>query len=140
MRAVLALSTCLFLASAAVAAAQSAPGEEAIKDILTGSSGWSVFAEFTQANTPTANATRLAWRFYREGRLLKGRTTNMAEGYNCDFDVVVRDDRLEFSTRARWCSDVTDPVMTALVYDPADKAYPFKNLSTPLKWWLAPQP
>jgi hypothetical protein len=140
MRAVVALTTCLILASAGGAAAQSPPGEEAIKDILISSTSWSVFAEFTQGSTPSDKATKLVWRFYRDGPLFKGRTLNMAKGYNCDFDVVVRDDSLEFSTRARWCADVSDPVMTALVYDSADKAYPFKNLSTPLKWWLAPQP
>ena len=140
MRVVLALSAWLFLTLAAVAPAQPQPGEEAIKDILTGVKGWSVLAEFTQSGTPSNNATKLAWQFYREGSKVRGRTTNMAPGYNCDFDIVVLEDGFEFSTRARWCTDVTDPVTTRLVHDPADKAYPFKNLDTPLKWWLAPQP
>lgn len=109
-------------------------------NILTSNKGWIVYAEFTQGTTPTEKATRLGWRFLQDGHVVKGRTTGMAEEYNCDFDIVVRDDGFEFSTRARWCAAGTVTVMTPLTYDATDKTYPFKNLSTPLKWWLAPKP
>lgn len=55
-------------------------------------------------------------------------------------NIVIRDDGFEFSTRARWCAAGTVTVMTPLTYDATDETFTFKNLSTPLKWWLAPKP
>lgn len=120
----------------------SPPGAEAITRILTGAPGWVVFIETTPAQTPGERATRAGYRFFlRDGEVV-GRTTAMAEGFNCEFKVRVRDDGVDLHPRSRACNDryTDDAPYTRFEYDPADARFPFKRLNVPQKWWLSPQP
>jgi hypothetical protein len=140
MRSVFApLAASLLLTSAALATDER-PGQAAIQELLTGSRGWNVLVEFTPEKVPSDRATKLAWEFYRVGSGIKGRTTNRAAAFNCDFEVQVRDNGFFVSPRARGCTNVPDANLTMLDYDPQDRIYPFKSLATPQKFWLTPQP
>lgn len=134
------LSLCLLSVLAAGSwAAQ--PGAEAITQILTASPGWAVFIETTPELKPTDRATKAGYQFSRRGTEVVGRTTAMAEGFNCEFKVRVKDDGIELHPRSRACNDRygDDAPYTRLDFDAADATYPFKRLNVPQKWWLSPQ-
>ena len=140
MRSVVAIVLVGSIASIASAAAP-APGVEAITRVLTAAPGWAAFIETTQDLTPSERATRAGYRFFvRDGEVL-GRTTAMAEGFNCEFKVRVRENGVELHPRSRACNEryTDDAPWTHLHYDPADTQYPFKRLNVPQKWWLSPR-
>lgn len=118
-----------------------APGTETVKEILTRASGWVVFIETTTELTPGERATRAGYRFDLRGGEVVGRTTALAEGFNCEFKVRVRDDGVDLHPRSRACNDryADDAPYTSLDYDPADAKFPFKRLGVPQKWWLSPR-
>ena len=121
-------------------ASDNVPGQEAIKDILTGAKGWTFLSEFTDGSTPTERANTVTWEFQREGSGIKGRTTHLAAGFNCEFEVAIRDGGFDFNSRARGCSQFDVTIMLPLYYDPKDGTYPFKNRpSSPQKMWLMPK-
>ena len=126
----------------APAANAAGPGAEAITRILTSAPGWVVFIETTPERQPGERATRAGYRFFLRGSEVVGRTTAMAEGFNCEFKARVRDDGVDLHPRSRACNDRygDDAPYTALQYDPADARFPFKRLDVPQKWWLSPQP
>ena len=134
------LAACAVMAWAGAWAA--APGAEAIKELLTRDGGWVVFIETTPHLQPSERATRAGYRFERRGNEVVGRTTAMAEGFNCEFKVRVRDDGVDLHPRSRACNDRygDDAPYTRFVYDPSDTTYPFKRLDVPQKWWLSPRP
>jgi hypothetical protein len=118
-----------------------APGAEAITEILTSSLGWTVFIDTTPELKPTDRATKAGYQFLRRGTEVVGRTTALAEGFNCEFKVRVRGDGIDLHPRSRACNDRygDDAPYTLLDFDPADAVYPFKRLNVPQKWWLSPQ-
>lgn len=136
--ATLALWALSLLADAGHAAA---PGAESIAQLLTSASGWTVFIETTPDARPSDRATRAGYAFFRRGPDVVGRTTALAEGFNCEFKVRVRDDGVDLHPRSRACSDRygDDAPYTRLVFDPADSTYPLKRVDVPQKWWLSPQ-
>jgi hypothetical protein len=77
----------------------------------------------------------------RRGTEVVGRTTALAEGFNCEFKVRVRDDGVDLHPRSRACNDryADDAPYTKFEFDPADAIYPFKRLNVPQKWWLSPR-
>lgn len=116
------------------------PGAGAITRILTDAPGWAVFIETTPDLRPGERATRAGYRFFlRDGEVF-GRTTAMAEGFNCEFKVRVRSNGVDLHPRSRACNDryTDDAPYTQFEYDPADTRFPFKRLGVPQKWWLSP--
>src|SRR5829696_3239365 len=100
-------------------ASDNAPGQEAIKEMLTGTKDWTLLFEFTDGSTPTERANKVGWEFQREGSAIKGRTTHLAAG-NCEFEVAPRNDGFDFNSRARGCSGYDVTLMVPLYYDPKD--------------------
>ena len=123
-------------------AAAAGPGKEAIAERLTGTPGWVVYIDTTPELQPTDRATRAGYQFFRRGAEVVGRTTALAEGFNCEFKVHVRDSGVDLHPKSRACNERygDDAPYTQLEFDPADSAYPFKRLNVPQKWWLAPKP
>jgi hypothetical protein len=117
------------------------PGVQAITEMLTSTPGWAVFIETTPELKPTDRATKAGYQFLRRGTEVVGRTTALAEGFNCEFKVRVRDDGVDLHPRSRACNDryADDAPYTSLAFDPADSTYPFKRLNVPQKWWLSPR-
>jgi len=119
-----------------------APGTEAITRMLVGASGWVVFIETTPELVPGERATRAGYRFFARDGEVVGRTTAMAEGFNCEFKVRVRPDGVDLHPRSRACNERygDDAPYTSFDYDPADARFPFKRVNVPQKWWLSPRP
>lgn len=139
MRSVASLVLLASLAASATGRAEPS-GVEAITRILTDAPGWVVFIETTPDLKPGERATRAGYRFFlRDGQVI-GRTTALAEGFNCEFKVRVRNNGVDLHPRSRACNDryTDDAPYTQLEYDPADTRFPFKRLNVPQKWWLSP--
>ena len=130
---------CALLSAAEARAA--GPGAEALTEILTSTAGWAAFIETTPELKPTDRATKAGYQFFRRGTDLIGRTTALAEGFNCEFKVRVRDSGIDLHPRSRACNDRygDDAPYTMLEFDPTDAVYPFKRLNVPQKWWLSPR-
>ena len=118
-----------------------AQGVDAITKILTNTPGWIVFIDTTPEARPTDRATRAGYEFFRRGEDVVGRTTALAEGFNCEFAVRIRENGVDLHPRSRACNDRygDDAPYTMLEFDPTDNTYPFKRLSVPQKWWLSPR-
>jgi len=131
---------CVLLASP-IGAHAAPTGADAIADVLVSTPGWTVFVETTPQLRPGERATRAGYEFFRRGDQVVGRTTAMAEGFNCEFKVRVRDGGVELHPKSRACNDRygDDAPYTHLEYDPGDATFPFKRLSVPQKWWLSPR-
>lgn len=136
--AVIALVTLIVAPAMAVAAPA---GVEAITRILTAVPGWAVFIETTHEVAPGERATRAGYQFFMRDGEVFGRTTALAEGFNCEFKVRVRENGVDLHPRSRACNDryPDDAPYTRLEYDPADTRFPFKRLNVPQKWWLSPR-
>lgn len=139
-------STLLFPLCAVLAGlCHAAPGEssrEAVADMLVRPQGWFVFIETTPEAKPTDRATRAGYLFFRRDGDVVGRTTALAEGFNCEFKVRLRNNGVDLHPKSRACNERygDDAPYTMLEFDPADAAYPFKRLNVPQKWWMAPRP
>jgi hypothetical protein len=136
---------CGLLLSAALLGLSCGPagaGERAqhIADLLTRTPGWTVFIEWTPALQPGERADRAGYQFFRRGDEVVGRTTALAEGFNCEFKVRVTDRGVELHARSRACNERygDDAPYTVFDFDPEDRLYPFKRLNVPQKWWLSP--
>jgi hypothetical protein len=113
-------------------ASERAPGKEAIQRMLLEQRQWMLIYEITSELVPGATATRTAHAFYmRDGRLL-GQWTDRPSGFECVYEVKLRDDGFGFMQ----CGGYANQPHTELEYDPQDSRYPFKRLNTPSKWWL----
>lgn len=134
------LAICV-LSSIAEAAYAAGPGAESVAQTLTSVPGWTVFIETTPDAKPSDRATRAGYAFFRRGQEVVGRTTALADGFNCEFKVRIRDDGVDLHPRSRACSDRygDDAPYTRLELDATDSVYPFKRLNVPQKWWLSPQ-
>ena len=117
------------------------PASEAITDLLVRPQGWVVFIETTPQLQPTERATRAGYQFFRRHGEIVGRTTALAEGFNCEFKVRVRDDGVDLHPKSRACNDRygEDAPYTMFAFDPGDSTYPFKRLDVPQKWWMSPR-
>ena len=140
MRPATALSAALALLAATCAGA-APPASETIAQILVRPQGWWVYIETTPQRQPSERATKAGYQFFRRGAEVVGRTTAMAEGFNCEFKVRVREGGVDLHPRSRACNDryTDDAPYTSFDHDPADPKYPFKRLNVPQKWWLSPQ-
>ncbi len=109
--------------------------------VLTSPPGWAMFVDTTPELKPTDRASRFSFQFFERGGEVVGRTTGMAEGFNCEFKVRVRHDGVDLHPRSRGCNDRygDDAPWTMLQYDSADAVFPFKRLNVPQKFWLSPQ-
>jgi hypothetical protein len=88
MRASLALT--VLAALLALGARAGAGTAEALTDLLVRPQGWSAFIETTPELRPTDRATKAGYQFFRRDGEVIGRTTGLAEGFNCEFKVRVR--------------------------------------------------
>jgi hypothetical protein len=140
MRASLALT--VLAALLALGARAGAGTAEALTDLLVRPQGWSAFIETTPELRPTDRATKAGYQFFRRDGEVIGRTTGLAEGFNCEFKVRVRPQGVELHPKSRACNDRygDDAPYTKLDFDPADRTFPFKRLDAPQKWWLSPRP
>lgn len=129
------------LAALALPAAGATPAE-AITDVLVRPQGWVVYIDTTPALTPTEQATRIGYLFFRRNGEVVGRTTAMAEGFNCEFKVRVTAEGVDLHPKSRACNDRygDDAPHTRLTFDPADSTFPFKRTNVPQKWWMSPRP
>lgn len=120
--------------------ASTAPAET-LTDVLVRPQGWIVFIETTPETKPTDRAAKVGYQFFRRDGVVVGRTTALAEGFNCEFKVRIRASGVDLHPKSRACSDRygDDAPYTMLEFDPADSAFPFKRLDVPQKWWLAPR-
>ncbi len=131
MRAGLLSAAILLLSSALASATGRAPGKEAIQKVLLEQREWILIYQIGPAMEPSATATKFPMAFYlREGRLI-GEWAGRPAGYECPYEVQLRDDGFGF----KLCGPYDQP-FSFLEYDPGDTRYPFKRLSTPSKWWL----
>ena len=126
----------LLLVSTSSAFDSSPTGAEAIRELLTRVKEWTVLRELTPASTPTDGAGVEGFEFFLRGGELVGRTTHMADGYNCEFVVIVRDNGFDFSR----CGGYSIAELRSVDYDAGDTKYPFKRLDAPVKVWLTPKP
>ncbi len=130
MRAGLALAAVLSLYGALASPTESAPGKEAIQRMLLEQREWMLIYQIGPAMEPSATATKFPKAFYlREGRLM-GEWAGRPAGYECPYEVPLRDDGFGFKI----CG--YDQPFSFLEYDPGDARYPFKRVNTPTKWWL----
>jgi hypothetical protein len=84
MRAILSVfASCLLLVSITHAAEKSAPGQQAIKEILADPKRWTLLFEFTPDNFPSDRASNTELEFFLQGPELVGRTTKMG-AFNCE--------------------------------------------------------
>jgi hypothetical protein len=128
MRLVLSVIISMLLPLAAIGA-ENAPGETAIKNLLTKHKTWALYWDLTEEPLPTERAHKLKYEFVeREGRLI-GRL--IFEYGGCDFEVPVRPDGISL----RYCLLEGEPSLT---FDSDDAKYPFKERDNPRKLWLAP--
>lgn len=84
-----------FLAGLAIGATGTSPaaaeaGADAIRQILTGAPGWAVHIEVAPNLTPGERATRAGYQFFLRGNEVVGRTTALAEGFNCCASILGR--------------------------------------------------
>jgi hypothetical protein len=136
MRAILSVfASCFLLVSITHAAEKSAPGQQAIKEILAGAKRWTLLFEFTPGNFPSDRASATELEFFWRGPELVGRTTKMG-AFNCEFKLRIRDDGFDFQR----CGGFSETSMAVADYYPEDKTYPFKRLNSPQKIWLTPKP
>lgn len=129
------------LLAAPVGALAKGPSAEAVAEVLVAAPGWTVFIETTPEMRPTERATKAGYQFFRRGDQVVGRTTALADGFNCEFKVRVREGGVDLHPKSRACNDRygDDAPYTSFDYDPADATFPFKRLSVPQKWWLSPR-
>jgi hypothetical protein len=113
--------------SASAHAADNAPGEQAIRNILTKPKSWTLYYDHTDSLTPPANATKMTFAYFeRDGKLM---SRHVVEFGGCELEVALRNDGFSF----RWCPPLEGA--PSLSYDPGDPQYPFKNRE-PRKMWL----
>jgi hypothetical protein len=127
MRVVLSIVASLLLTFAA--AGQNAPGEAAIKSLLTKHKIWTMYYELTDAPLPGERAHKLKYEFFERDRKLMGRL--VVEFGGCEFEVPLRADGISM----RWCLLAGEPSLT---FDPGDAKYPLKDSVNPRKLWLTP--
>ena len=107
------------------------PGKDVIQRVLLEQRHWTLIFEIGPALEPSPAATKVGHSFYlRDGRLI-GEWSGRPAGYECAYEVKLRDDGFALLQCGRY-----DKVYTELQYDPRDARYPFKRISTPSKWWL----
>jgi hypothetical protein len=110
-------------------AAENAPGEAAIRDLLTKHKKWSMYYEITDAKLPGQGAHKMNWEFFERDKKLMARL--LVEFGGCEFEVPLRPDGI----RMRWCILEGEP---SLAFDPNDAKYPLKDSVNPRKLWLTP--
>jgi len=114
-----------------VAYAADTATESKIRTLLKTPKSWTMYLEFTDANTPSDRAQKFVWQYCeRDGRLLGRRIPPLAIG-DCLSEITVRADGFSF----RWCDPQLSGAEPSLSYDPNDPKYPFKNGET-RKLWL----
>ncbi len=113
-----------------VIGAENAPGDTAIRKLLTNHKTWNMYWEITDSLVPGAQAHRLTYEFFERDRKLMGRLVFEMGG--CEFEVPVRADGISL----RYCVLQGEPSLT---FDPSDPKYPFKERNNPRKLWLTPK-
>src|SRR4028119_1075919 len=78
--------------------ADTSPGEEAIRSILTKPKTWTMYLEFTDAAMPGDKAQKMNWEYFQRDQKLVGRRVGLVQG-GCDYEVSLRSDGFSF----RWC-------------------------------------
>jgi hypothetical protein len=121
----------IVLLPASAFGADTSPGEDAIRSLLTEPKAWTMYLEFTDAAMPSDRAQMMIWEYFPRDHKVVGRRVGLAFG-GCDHELSLRGDGFSF----RWCPPL-DASGPSLVYDPSDTQYPFKS-RTPQKIWLKP--
>lgn len=110
-------------------AADNAPGEVAIKSILTKPTSWTMYSEYTDSLTPTDRAQKLTFRYFERDQKLMGRW--VLEFGSCEFEVSLRNNGFSHT----WCPPYQGG--PTLDFDLVDPKYPFRSRN-PRKLWLKP--
>jgi hypothetical protein len=112
-------------------------GVEAIKAMLTGTKQWTFYWDRAHVSRPrlgpkaAERSPSATLEFMRGGFGVIGHAHNdRVHHAECEFDVTVREDGFTFA--GCWGSDKT------MMYDPADREYPFKGRVDGTLLWLAP--
>jgi hypothetical protein len=128
MRLVLSLVGSILLSLTAIGA-ENAPGETAIKSLLTKHKFWTMYWELTDATLPGERAHGLKYEFFERDQKLMGRL--VVEYGGCEFEVTLRADGISL----RYCAVGGEPSLT---FDASDTRYPFKERNNPRKLWFTP--
>jgi hypothetical protein len=110
----------------------SAMGADGIKAILTEQRRWTVYwSSLGAAPRPPASAASGTIQFTPHGDKIMGHLSIPDLRQECEFEVVVKDDRFIYPGCARFDKE--------MVYDPADQEYPFKGEARSNVYWLRRQ-